>query len=100
MAKDFQQHVKVDDMPVIKIPQKDQQVSQQVMTREVLRNCFVFLRALAYNNELVSTLFLSTYLTYHNSVIQVQMRIFERIYDLLKIRVAMFALADLLTEVS
>lgn len=53
MTKDFQQHVKVD-MPVMQIPQQGKQISQQVMTREVLRNCFVFLRALAYNNELVS----------------------------------------------
>ena len=50
LAKKFQQHVKEKQ----EVTERQRRVSQQDITQQVLKNCFMLLHALAYKNELVS----------------------------------------------
>ena len=50
LAKKFQQHIKEEQ----EMTERQRRVSQQDITQQVLKNCFMLLHALAYKNELVS----------------------------------------------
>ena len=50
LAKKFQQHIKEEQ----EVTKRQCRVSQQDITQQVLKNCFMLLHALAYKNELVS----------------------------------------------
>ena len=99
----WQQAEQAADSPQHRVSQHE---SHQIIAQEaVFKSCFKMLHALAYKNDVVRIILhknktINNYTQLHLLSQQVQKRLFDRLSDLLKVRVAIHNLAEVLTEVS